>query len=772
MQLQGNLGTTAKKTKFPKLTKAFQSLGRIGKALMFPIAVLPIAAIFLRLGAQFASDTEFSSFIKSMFLAAGNTVFDNLFMLFGIGVAFGLTKDNRGEAALVGFVGMTLLSLMMGSGGIGGMDFVDKIYGTINFDMPALDALKSGRFGVPEALLKMIEGPARDEAILNWANENLTGFHRLFGTSYNSILAQNVLNGIISGGLVAFIYNRFNGIELPKALGFFSGRRLIPILVVLAMLIFGLLWAVIFPWIGWSLFQLSSALTSATGNQYANASIAGVYATLNRLLIPFGLHHVPNTFFWFVLGSHDAVGGGQAYGDINIFLKGVAEGNTAGTFQTGFFPTMMFALPALVFAFYKTAESKEQKQKVLSLYAPLALVSFLTGITEPIEFAFMFASPLLYGVYSVLAGVFAFIINLFGIQIGFGFSAGLLDYLLSIPKSLEIIAANKSGVAAVFANPAWLFVIGPMSAATNYFAAVYLIKKKNLNTPGRGTSIISGMLESELNKSSSNGSLSLKSKMIINGLGGWNNISSYQNCATRLRYDVTNLDLVNDNLLKQAGTMGVQKLGNQVQVIIGPTVEILNNEITSHIGEDISINQTNNTVDTSKKVAVEPAKVEKTFKPLFIKAPVDGEVISLDKIGDDSFAMMGQGVAIIPSSGQFVSNTKQKLELGFKTGHAYILNEQGISTLIHIGLDTSKLMELTEKDQKEIFNSKYIDKTSMDLEKGETIVKADLSKMKSNDMRIITPVIVMNETLDGRKLEILVKPNQTVKAGDNLYKVS
>lgn len=509
---------------------------------MFPIAVLPIAAIIMRIGAQIPINDKvidapsFVSFVQKTLSAVGDTVFGNLHILFAIGVGFGLTKDSRGEAAITAFVGMTLLTLLMKKSGA---DLPNQIYGKV-FD-----------------------------------------FHSIFGKSYDDILANNVLNGIIMGSIVAFIYNRFNDIELPKILGFFSGRRLIPVLVIISSLFFTLLWAIVFPWIGWGLYKFSLTLSQATGNRWAAASISGVYVSLNRLLIPFGLHHIPNTLFWFVLGSHPDSSGKEVFGDINIFLNGIAKGNTAGVFQSGFFPMMMFGLPALVFVFWKNAENKEQQKRVMSLFLPSALIAFMTGITEPIEFAFMFVSPILYLVHALISGIFAFIMGAFGIQIGFGFSAGLIDYLLSIPKSIEIIAVNKSGASAVFGNPAWIFVIGPLCAITYFFVANTIIKKMNLATPGRGKNIL--LNENEVVEKINENELPNNIKKIIIGLGGWDNIINYQNCVTRLRYDLKDISIIDESVIKQSGlVIGNKKIQNHIQLIIGPKAESINNQIIKH----------------------------------------------------------------------------------------------------------------------------------------------------------------------------------------------
>lgn len=763
MQVHAKPGWQQPKKKKRFGSHALQSLGRIGKALLFPIAVLPIAAIFLRLGSQIPGGTDFAKFIQSIFLVGGNVVFNNLYILFGIGVAFGLTKDNRGEAALVGFVGIIAISMLLGTAN-GGSDLTNQIYGKIEFNLPAVDALKSGQYGaLPEALVN-----ASDEEIITYFQSTLSGFHRIFGNKYDAILSTNVLNGIIAGGAVAFIYNRYNGVELPKVLGFFSGRRLVPVLGLIAVLVFGLVWVIIFPWIGWGLYEFSNVLSLATSDRYGKAAVSGVYVFLNRLLIPFGLHHIPNTVFWFVLGSHpvsDLPGAGTVYGDINIFLNGMALNNTAGAFQTGFFPTMMFGLPAMVWAFYKTAENKVQRQRVLSLFAPLALIAFLTGITEPIEFAFMFVSPLLYLVYAVVAGVFGFIINLFGIQIGFAFSAGLLDYLLSIPKSLEIIAVNKTGVDAVFANPGWLFPIGAIAAASFYYVSTWFIKKFNLATPGRGKNVIQDDANTMINVQTTGGSrLSPKAQMIVAGLGGWDNITNYQNCSTRLRYDVVDMGLVDEALIKKSGAMGFQKVGNQAQVIIGPSVEILNDEIEASKGSELTFNQATQTTTAPTKARTQ------SFKSFVFTAPVDGKIIDLSKIKDQSFSMMGQGLALVPTSGEFISNANQELELGFRTGHAFIVKHHGISIMMHIGLDTNKLLA-DERLTKEIFVSKFADAKNVPIKNKEVIVKVNLAKVKTLALDLTTPIVVLNETLGNHKVKLLVKNGQAVKQGDPLFEI-
>lgn len=522
--------------------KLMHQLSRIGKSLFFPISVLPLAAIFVRIGYAIPDTTAFSHFIKSIILTTGNSVFSTIPIIFAIGIGFGMTNDSRGEAALCAFVAMSLMTILLSSSGyFGGVDIVNQIYGGID--------LGSGH----------------------------KGFHYIFGKNYDAILAKNVLNGIVIGGFTAFIYNRFNNIDMPQILGFFSGRRLVPVLVIGFSTIFTLIWALVWPWLGYALNELSISISKASGSRYSNAAIMFAYGILNRLLLPFGMHHIPNTLFWFQLGNFTTETGQIVHGDINGFLSGVSQGNTAGIFQSGFFTIMMFGLPALVGAIWFMAE-KSQRNKVIGLLGGAAIVSFFTGITEPIEFSFLFVAPILFGLHVFLTGFFGFIVGLFGIQLGFGFSAGLIDYLLSIPKSLDIIAANKTGISATFANPLWIIPIGLITGLVYFFGSVILIKKFNISTPGRGNNLL-GIEKVKLKKGKSLINNERAQKYLL-ALGGYNNITKFENCATRLRYDVKDMKLVDQKKLKDAGAFGVLKISNNhLQIVVGPNAEIINEEI-------------------------------------------------------------------------------------------------------------------------------------------------------------------------------------------------
>ncbi|WEK83086.1 MAG: PTS transporter subunit EIIC [Mycoplasma sp.] len=574
------LQTTKSRSWSDFFSRAMSRLGKIGKVLMFPIAVLPIAAILLRIGAQMPvisgvdeiknsglsdASIQFMNFVSIIMSKSGGIVFDYLPLLFAIAIGFGFAKDNRGEAAFSAGISMLLLMALMAKG-----SFVDIIYGNFYIAGAQFD-INGAATSDPLAIAK--------------------GFAGIFGNKYNAALSSNVLNGIIVGSISAYIYNKFTDVEIPKILGFFSGRRLIPSIVILTTGVWAVIYAVVFPWVGYLFYLFSDWLYSSAGtNRWGRSAIMGIYGFINRLLLPFGLHHIPNNLFWFQLGEwHDAAGK-AIYGDISIFLNGDAANNPGGIFQSGFFPVMMFGLPTLAALFYFTAEGQEQKRRVFAIFGSAAIVSFLTGITEPIEFAFMFVSPLLYFIHAVLTGIFGFITGAFGIQLGFGFSAGFMDYLLSIPKSLEIIAKSPdrftNGFEKVLANPGWIIPIGLVCSATYFSVGYLLIKKFNLETPGRGKNLLVAQDENESSDNTNSASgLSPKAIKVIKALGGYENITLFNNCATRLRYSVKDMKKVNEADLKKAGAMGVIKISqHDIQIIIGTQAESLNYEIETHKG--------------------------------------------------------------------------------------------------------------------------------------------------------------------------------------------
>jgi PTS system N-acetylglucosamine-specific IIC component len=472
------------------LKKVFSQLQRIGKSLMLPIAVLPAAALLLRLGAGDVFDIPFV-------MAAGSAIFDNLALLFGIGVAVGIAFDSSGSAGLAGAVGYLVIT-----------------NGT--------------------------------QAI-------------------NSDINMGVLAGIIGGLTAGALYNRYHDIQLPDFLGFFGGRRFVPIVtgaagVVLAG-IFGFIWP-----------PIQDAIQMA-GQWIIDAGAIGVfvYGFLNRLLIPVGLHHVINSFIWFVFGEFTTSAGEVVTGDLSRFFAGDPS---AGFFMSGFFPIFMFGLPAAALAMYHAAKP-ENKKAVSGIFLSVALTSFLTGITEPIEFSFMFLAPALYVIHAGLTGLSLVTTYILGIKHGFGFSAGAIDYFLNY------------GLAT---RPLLIIPIGLVVFAIYYFLFRFVIEKFDIATPGRldadvdrGTEM-SVMPETQQKKSGGKSKSKNKPRAYIEALGGEDNIKKVEACITRLRLELRDTEKIDEQTLQQLGATGVLKANkNNAQVVVGTKAEMIADDINQEL---------------------------------------------------------------------------------------------------------------------------------------------------------------------------------------------
>ncbi|MGL5296613.1 MAG: N-acetylglucosamine-specific PTS transporter subunit IIBC [Culicoidibacterales bacterium] len=462
-------------------------LQKIGKSLVLPIAVLPIAGLMLRLGQtdviEALSFIPFLELILPYFGAAGSAIFDNLPMLFAVGVAVGLSDDQNGASALAGLVSYLTLTN------------VTKTYWGINLE----------------------------EAIATTLNISFLG---------------GILAGIIGG----LSYNKFRNTQLPEFLAFFGGRRAVPIMAGLISVVIAIPLAMAWPSIQGGLTQASIGIAGF------GALGSALFAFFNRLLLPLGLHHVFNSFFWFQLGEF-----GGVTGDLNRFF---ALDPTAGHFMAGFFPIMMFGLPALVLAMYFAAK-KDKRKAVAGMLLSLALTSFLTGVTEPIEFLFIFLSPVLLVAHAVLSGLSMFITDSLGILHGFTFSAGAIDYMLNFSLATK---------------PLLILAVGALMAALYFIIFYLLIVKLDLPTPGRekDDEVLEDM----------NQKLSLTEQELyehyIEYLGGADNIVKVDNCATRLRLDVVDSSMINEVALKKIGAKGVMKLNRTTaQVIVGTKVEFV-----------------------------------------------------------------------------------------------------------------------------------------------------------------------------------------------------
>ncbi|MBV8048598.1 MAG: PTS transporter subunit EIIC [Paludibacterium sp.] len=450
----------------------FAGIQQLGRALMLPIAVLPVAGLLLRLGQP--------DLLNIAWLAqAGGAIFDNLALVFAIGVAVGFAKENNGTAGLAGVVGYLILT----------------------------------------AVLKALDDK----------------------------INMGVLSGIIMGLVAGGLYNRYKDIKLPPYLAFFGGKRFVPIVTGLSSVVLGLVFSVIWP-------PIQNGI-GAIGNWLINAGSIGlfVYGVLNRLLIVTGLHHILNSLVWFVFGSFPGAAGKLATGDLNRFFAGDP---TAGAFMTGFFPIMMFGLPAACLAMYRCAKP-ENKKAVAGLLLSMALTAFLTGVTEPVEFGFMFLAPALYAVHAVLTGLSLVITHLLHIRLGFTFSAGLFDYLLSSGKG---------------ENPLLMLPVGLVYFVVYYVVFTFSIRKFNLMTPGREDN---APVVPDQTISASD-----RARGYIAALGGAANLKSVDACTTRLRLEVVDGHALDETALKALGSRGmIRPAPGSVQVVIGPEADLIADEI-------------------------------------------------------------------------------------------------------------------------------------------------------------------------------------------------
>lgn len=463
-----------------KSNKALGFLQKLGKSLMTPIAALPVASLMLRLGQ--ADVWEPMGILPNgipWMAAAGGALFDNLALIFAIGIAVGLADENNGVAGLASTIGFLVLTTV--------------------------------------------------------------------AKSFDETINMGVLAGIYSGILGALLYNKYKAIKLPDFLGFFGGRRFVPILTSFWMLISGVILGYVWP--------LIQGGIDSFGNMLANAGVIGsfIYGIANRALIPFGLHHVLNSLFWFQFGTFKDAAGKIITGDLNRFF---VLDPIAGTYMTGFFPIMMFALPAACFAMISAAR-KQNRKAVSGMLFGIAFTAFLTGVTEPIEFTFMFIAPVLYGLHALLTGLSFAVTSALGIKSGFGFSASAIDLALNWRIST---------------NPLLLVLVGLIFAVIYYFLFLFFIKKFNIQTPGREEN--DGILYES--KSLGNSDLDVKAAEVLEAIGNKTNITSIDACVTRIRLTVKDGSLINQTRLKQLGASGVMKLDQyNYQIVVGTVADPL-----------------------------------------------------------------------------------------------------------------------------------------------------------------------------------------------------
>ncbi|WP_072140664.1 N-acetylglucosamine-specific PTS transporter subunit IIBC, partial [Citrobacter amalonaticus] len=535
-------------------------LQKVGRALMVPVATLPAAAILMGVGywidpVGWGGDNALAAF----FIKSGSAIIDNMSVLFAIGVAYGMSKDKDGAAALTGFVGFLVLTTLCSPAAV---SMIQKI--------PADQ--------VPAAFGKI----------------------------------SNQFVGILVGIISAELYNRFSSVELPKALSFFSGRRLVPILTSFVMIVVAFIMMYIWPVIFDGLVNFGEHI------QKLGSTGAGIYAFFNRLLIPVGLHHALNSVFWFdVAGINDIpnfLGGAQS------IESGKAVVGITGRYQAGFFPIMMFGLPGAALAIYHCARP-ENKAKVLGIMMAGAFAAFFTGITEPLEFSFMFVAPVLYVIHAVLTGISVFIAASMHWIAGFGFSAGLVDMVLSSRNPL--------------ATQWWMLIPqGLVFFAIYYVVFRFVITKFNLMTPGRELAVAGSEADGQdLNVSSDKEQdVSALARQYIAAIGGSDNLTGIDACITRLRLSVKDSSLVNEGLAKRLGASGVIRLNKtSVQIIVGFVAEKIANAMKT-TGPVAAAEAS--AAPVASQAAAKPQAVPNAVTIAELVSPVTGDVVALEQVPD------------------------------------------------------------------------------------------------------------------------------------------
>ena len=649
--------------------KLFGQLQRIGKALMLPVAILPAAGLLLAIGTAFQGEAlqHYLPFIKNgviqnianMMTGAGGIIFDNLPIIFALGVAIGLAGGD-GVAAIAAFVGFIIMNKTMGA-------FLNVT--------PA-----------------QLEDPSK-------------GFANVLGIP---TLQTGVFGGIIIGALAAWCYNKFYNISLPSYLGFFAGKRFVPIMMATTSFILAFPMAWIWPFIQNGLNAFSTGLLES------NTGLAVfLFGFIKRLLIPFGLHHIFHAPFWFEFGSWKNAAGEIIRGDQRIFIEQIREGVhlTSGKFMQGEFPVMMFGLPAAALAIYQTAKP-ENKKVVGGLMLSAALTSFLTGITEPLEFSFLFVAPLLFFIHAVLDGLSFLTLYLLHLHLGYTFSGGFIDFVL-----LGILP-NKT--------PWWLVIpVGLVYAVIYYVVFRFLIVKFNFKTPGR----------EDKQASVANTSASKLPFDVLDAMGGKENVKHLDACITRLRVEVNDKSKVDVEGLKALGASGVLEVGNNMQAIFGPKSDQIKHDMARIMNGDITKpSETTVTEDTSD----EPVQLEEV-KETDIYAPGTGHIIPLSEVPDKVFSekMMGDGIGFVPEKGEIVAPFDGTVKTIFPTKHAIGLeSDTGIEVLIHIGIDTVKL-------NGEGFES-LVD-VNEPVTQGQPLMKINLAYLKEHAPSVVTPVIITNQ---------------------------
>ncbi len=639
---------------------------------MVPVATLPAAAILMGIGywidpVGWGGDNA----LAALLIKSGAAIIDNMSVLFAIGVAYGMSKDKDGAAALTGFVSFLVVTTLCSPA--------------------AVSMIK----GIPLAEVPVAFGKIENQFV-----------------------------GILVGVLSAELYNRFSQVELPLALSFFSGRRLVPILASFLMIIVAFILMYIWPIIYGGLVSFGESIKDM------GALGAGIYAFFNRLLIPVGLHHALNSVFWFdVAGINDIPNflAGQKSIDAGLATVGIT-----GRYQAGFFPVMMFGLPGAALAIYHCAR-KENKAKVAGIMMAGAFAAFFTGITEPLEFSFMFVAPVLYVIHAFLMAISVYIAASMEWISGFGFSAGLVDMFLSSRNPLAV-------------HWYMLIVQGIVFFFIYYGIFRFTITKFNLKTPGRedevsGDETADGYDEDiKTAPANSKEGIQQEARQYIAAIGGSDNLTGIDACITRLRLNVKDSGVVNDAYAKRLGASGVIRLNKQsVQVIVGTRAELVANAMRDVLtqGPVPAYEGASASTVSTEKAPVKQANANAKVL-LEMIAPFDGEVVALKDVPDEAFSsgVVGDGVAIKPTSNIVMAPATGTVVKIFDTNHAFCIEtDNGVEIIVHMGIDT---VALGGKGFKRLVEE------GADVKVGQPILELDLEYLNANAKSMISPVIVSN----------------------------
>ena len=686
--------------------KIFGVLQRVGRSFMLPIALLPVAGLLLGIGSSFTNETMLAAYglnsvihpgtliytILDVMSQTGSAVFNNLALLFAMGVAIGMARKEKEVAALSGAVAYIIMNT---------------------------------------AIQAMINAAGGVEAMPANSTTTMLGI---------TTLQMGVFGGIVVGLGVAALHNKFYKIELPQVLAFFGGTRFVPIISSIVYLVVGIAMFYIWPVVQSGIAALG-ALVLASG--YAGTFI---YGLLERALIPFGLHHVFYMPFWqTAVGGTAIIDGVTVTGAQNIFFAELASKSTtvfsvsATRFMAGKFPFMMFGLPGAALAMYQCA--KPEKKKVAGgLLLSAALTAFLTGITEPLEFTFIFVALPMYAVHCVLAGLSFMLMHILNVGVGMTFSGGLIDLVL-----FGVMQGNAK------THWVWVVVVGAVYFVLYYIIFRFMISKFDYKTPGRDDAEeVKLYTRADVNaRSAASGSTTPAgddpvSALIVEGLGGADNLSDVDCCATRLRCTVKDVALVKQDVLKASGASGVICKGDGVQVVYGPKVAVIKAKLEDYLE------------NAPKTPAAHAAN------DTVLSACLNGTVVPLADVKDEAFASgaLGDGIAIEPTDGELVAPADGEISSTFETHHAVgMTTADGAELLMHIGIDTVKLGGK---------HFTYLVNEGDKVKKGQPLIRFELEAIKAEGYPVTTPLIVCN-TDD--YAAVAAKASGTVKQGDALLEL-